>query len=59
MFSGPGDWLAIFHGEDEQHVVCHALTQERETEAGEIGRAPFAAAGVDVEFEESGRDGLR
>ena len=49
---GARDGLAIFHGEDEEQVIGHALAQQGETETREIGRAPFAAAGVDVEMVE-------
>src|SRR6476646_9961062 len=34
--------------EYEQHLVCHAATQQAETFAREIGPVPFARAGVHI-----------
>ena len=47
-----GDVAAVALGHDQQHVVGHALADQREEFAVEVGPAPFAAAGVHVEGEE-------
>ena len=39
-------------GHDQQDVVAHALADQREERAGEVGPAPFARAGLHVEGEE-------
>ncbi|KIU01563.1 hypothetical protein QU38_00985, partial [Staphylococcus aureus] len=46
---GAGDRLPVAFGEDQQHLVRHLAAEQREEVAGEIGAAPFAAAGVLVE----------
>ncbi len=38
--------------EDEQHMIGEALAEQTEEMPVEIGRAPFAPAGVHVELEE-------
>src|SRR4029079_14228340 len=43
---GAGDGAAIALGEHEEDLVGHALADQAEEFAREIGRAPFARAGV-------------
>ena len=50
--SAPAIGCPVAHGEDQQDAVGHALADEREEGAVEIGPAPFARAGVHVEVEE-------
>src|SRR6476646_5843337 len=47
-----GDVAPRALSEHEQHLVGHAVTQQAETFAREIGRAPFARAGVHIKGEE-------
>ena len=47
-----GDPAAGPLGHHQQDAVAHALADQREERAREIGPAPFARAGVHVEGEE-------
>ena len=45
-----GDRTAITQGENQQDPVCHRLAEQAEESAGQVGAAPFARAGILVEF---------
>ncbi len=49
---GAGDPAVVAPRHDQEHVVRHALADQREEGAGEIGPAPFARAGLHVEGKE-------
>ena len=49
---GAGDPAAVALGHHQQHVLGHGLADQRKERAGEIRPAPFARAGLHVEFEE-------
>ena len=48
----PGDRAAVAFGEHQQHVVAHRRWTSSKKRAGQVGRAPFAAAGVLIEAPE-------
>ena len=52
QIEGAGHRLAVLLGHHQQHAIGHAFAQREEEFAGQIGAAPFALAGVDVEAEE-------
>ena len=54
----PGDGAALALGKHEQDLIAHGLADQAEELPREIGRAPFARAGIHVEGEEGVPMGL-
>ena len=47
-----GDWLIIFHREDQQNLIRHTFPKQAKCLPVEIGRAPFATARINIKLEE-------